>query len=202
MIERLVVASGNTGKLAELQALLTGLVSELRPQSFYDVPTAAETGTTFVENAIIKARHAASHTRLPALADDSGLEIPALDGEPGVRSARWAGDEADDPANNARLVDALLDLGPDERVAHYRCVIVLMRHAGDPAPLIAEGRWSGQLIETPQGDGGFGYDPHFYLPALGCTAAELPAAEKNRQSHRGQALNALRRHLEAEWATP
>ncbi|MEX0374957.1 RdgB/HAM1 family non-canonical purine NTP pyrophosphatase [Spiribacter pallidus] len=199
MIERLVVASGNAGKLAELQQLLSGLVTELRPQSFYDVPTAAETGTTFIENAIIKARNAALHTRLPALADDSGLEIPALDGAPGVRSARWAGDEADDRANNARLVDALLDLGPDGRVAHYRCVIALMRHADDPAPLIAEGRWRGQLIETAQGDGGFGYDPHFYLPASGCTAAELPAAEKNRQSHRGQALQALRRRLEAEW---
>ena len=200
-IDRLVLASGNPGKVDELQALLAGLVGEIRPQSFYYVPEAAETGTTFVENAIIKARNAAAHTGLAAIADDSGLEIPALDGAPGVRSARWAGEDADDAANNARLRDALLDLAADERRAHYRCVLVFMRHADDPAPVIAEGVWDGELIETGRGSGGFGYDPHFYLPTQGRTAAELDAATKNRLSHRGQALAILRERLEAIWST-
>ena len=199
VIERLVLASGNEGKLAELTGLLSGQIGEIVPQSFYFVPGAEETGSTFVENAIIKARNAAAHTGLPAIADDSGLEIPALDGEPGVRSARWAGEDASDADNNARLRDALIDLDAHQRGAAYRCVLVAMRHAADPAPLIAEGMWTGQLIETPQGDGGFGYDPHFYLPEAGCTAAELPADTKNMLSHRGQALSALRRRLEQEW---
>lgn len=202
LIERLVLASGNEGKLAELASLLSGQVGEIIPQSFYFVPTADETGSTFVENAIIKARHAAAHTGLPAIADDSGLEIPALDGEPGVRSARWAGEDASDADNNARLRDALIDLAAHERAAAYRCVLVAMRHAADPAPLIAEGVWSGQLTETPQGDSGFGYDPHFFLPEASCTAAELPADTKNMLSHRGQALSALRRRLEQEWRQP
>lgn len=200
-IERLVLASGNTGKLTELAQLLEGLVTEIRAQSFYYVPEAEETGTTFVENAIIKARNAAIHTRLPVIADDSGLEIPALDGAPGVRSARWAGDHADDAANNACLQDALIDLAENERLARYRCVLVYLRHAEDPAPLIAEGVWQGEVIATPRGDQGFGYDPHFFLPDLDCTAAELDAQTKNQQSHRGQALRALRQQLEVEWAT-
>ena len=199
-LSRLVLASGNQGKLAELEALLTGLVEEVLPQSFYYVPEAQETGATFVENAIIKARNAAVHTGLPTIADDSGLEIPALDGAPGVRSARWAGEDADDAANNARLRDALLDLDDTERDAAYRCVLVFMRHATDPVPLIAEGVWYGRLIDEPSGDQGFGYDPHFFLPEAGCTAAELPADTKNMLSHRGQALAAMRRRLETEWA--
>lgn len=199
-IEKLVMASGNQGKLAELEALLNGLVREIRPQSFYYVPEAAETGTTFVENAIIKARNAAEHTGLPAIADDSGLEIAGLDGAPGVRSARWAGEDADDAANNACLQDALIDLNNDECAACYRCVLVYMRHAADPAPVIAEGVWHGRVIAQPQGEQGFGYDPHFYLPAEGCTAAQLDAQRKNELSHRAQALQALRRQLETEWA--
>jgi len=199
VVERLVLASGNPGKVNELESLLDGLVAEIRPQSFYYVPEAAETGTTFIENAIIKARNAAAHTGLPAVADDSGLEIPALDGAPGVRSARWAGDDADQTANNARLCDELIDLGPHERTALYRCVLVYMRHADDPAPLIAEGHWVGEVTDQPRGTGGFGYDPHFYLPEQGCTAAELDAATKNRLSHRGQALGHLRSRMEALW---
>jgi XTP/dITP diphosphohydrolase len=198
-IERLVLASGNPGKLEELTELLSRLVTAIVPQSYYFVPAAEETGGTFVENAIIKARNAAAHTGLPAIADDSGLEIPALDGAPGVRSARWAGNDASDADNNAQLRDALLDLDETQRSAAYRCVLVAMRHADDPAPLIAEGVWTGQLIETPQGSGGFGYDPHFYLPESGCTAAALPAETKHMLSHRGQALGALRRRLEQEW---
>lgn len=197
ILERVVLASGNPGKIAELEALLTGLVGQILPQSFYFVPQAEETGSTFIENAIIKARNAAEHTGLPAIADDSGLEIPALDGLPGVRSARWAGEDADDAANNACLQDALIDLAADERAARYRCVLVFLRHAGDPAPVIAEGVWEGELIADPRGDGGFGYDPHFFLPGLGCTAAEIGAEEKNRISHRGQALACLREALGA-----
>lgn len=198
-VERLVLASGNQGKLLELEALLEGLITDIRPQSFYYVPEAAETGTTFIENAIIKARNAAEHTGLPAIADDSGLEISGLDGAPGVRSARWAGDEADDAANNACLQDALIDLEPEERKACYRCVLVYLRHAADPAPVIAEGVWHGEVIAEPRGSAGFGYDPHFYLPEQACTAAELDAAQKNQLSHRAQALRDLRQRLEAEW---
>lgn len=201
-VDRLVLATGNPGKVSELQQLLAGLVETIRPQSFYYVPEAEETGTTFIENAIIKARHAAAHTGLPAIADDSGLEIPALDGAPGVFSARWAGEAADDAANCERLRDELLDLGPNERAAHYRCVVVYMAHAADPAPVIAQGVWTGVLTETPRGTGGFGYDPHFYLPALDCTAAELDTTTKNRLSHRGQALVRLREQLEARWMAP
>ncbi len=193
----LVLASGNPGKLRELAALLDGLGYRLLPQSQFGVPEVAETGTTFVENAIIKARHAAELTGLPALADDSGIEVDALDGAPGVYSARFSGDNATDASNNALLVEKLRDLPPAERGARYRAVIVYMRHAADPSPIICEGSWEGRIQLQPAGDGGFGYDPHFYLADLGCTAAELDADEKNRRSHRGQALAALRRRLEA-----
>ena len=195
-MKRLVLASGNPGKLRELDAILADLGYELHPQSEFGVGTVAETGTTFVENAIIKARHAAQHTGLPALADDSGIEVDALDGAPGVYSARFAGEEADDAANNALLVEKLSALPDADRSARYRAVIVLMRHAGDPSPLICEGSWEGVIQLQPAGDGGFGYDPYFYLPELGCTSAELSADEKNRISHRGQALAALKRKLQ------
>ena len=195
MIE-LVLASGNPGKLRELAALLDDLGYHLSPQSQFGVPEVAETGTTFVENAIIKARHAAEITGLPALADDSGIEVDALDGAPGVYSARFSGDGATDASNNALLVEKLREVPPGERGARYRAVIVLMRHAADPSPLICEGSWQGQIQLQPAGDGGFGYDPYFYLPELGCTAAELDADEKNRRSHRGQALAELKRRLE------
>ena len=197
-MKKLVLASGNAGKLRELKRILADLGYDLHPQSEFGVSEVAETGTTFVENAIIKARHAAEFTGLPALADDSGIEVDALGGAPGVYSARFAGSDADDDANNALLVEKLRDVPAAERSARYRAVIVLMRHAGDPSPLICEGSWEGMIQLTPQGDGGFGYDPYFYLPELGCTSAELSAAEKNRLSHRGQALVELKRKLKGD----
>lgn len=194
-MKRLVLASGNPGKLHELSAILDDLGYELHPQSEFDVSEVAETGTTFVENAIIKARHAAEHTGLPALADDSGIEVDALDGAPGVYSARFSGPGADDAANNALLVEKLRDVPPMERSARYRAVIVLMRHAADPSPLICEGSWEGVIQLEPAGNGGFGYDPYFYLTDRECTSAQLTAVEKNRLSHRGKALAELKRKL-------
>ncbi|MFZ9036532.1 MAG: RdgB/HAM1 family non-canonical purine NTP pyrophosphatase [Gammaproteobacteria bacterium] len=194
-MKRLVLASGNPGKLRELSQLLDDLGYELHPQSEFGVSEVAETGTTFVENAIIKARHAAAHTDLPALADDSGIEVDALDGAPGVYSARFAGPDADDASNNALLVEKLRSVPSELRTARYRAVIVLMRHAADPSPLICEGSWEGMIQLEPAGSGGFGYDPYFYLPERGCTSAELSRDEKNRLSHRGQALTELKRRL-------
>jgi XTP/dITP diphosphohydrolase len=194
-MKRLVLASGNPGKLRELSAILADLGYELHAQSEFGVAEAAETGTTFVENAIIKARHAAALTGLPALADDSGLEVDALDGAPGVYSARFAGADADDAANNALLVEKLQQLPVAERGARFRAVIVLMRHAADPSPLICEGSWQGVIQLEPAGEGGFGYDPHFFIAELGCTSAQLGAAVKNRLSHRGKALDELKRRL-------
>ena len=190
-----VLASGNPGKLRELSALLDDFGWHLRPQSDFAVPTVAETGTTFVENAIIKARHAARHCGLPALADDSGLEVDALDGAPGVYSARFAGPDASDADNNALLIERVRDLPAAARSARFRAVIVYLRHADDPAPLICEGSWEGRIQLEPSGEGGFGYDPYFFLPPLGCSSAELEPAQKNRLSHRGQALAKLRQRL-------
>ncbi len=197
-MKQLVLASGNPGKLRELSAILDELGYQLHAQSEFGVDEVAETGTTFVENAIIKARHAATITGLPALADDSGIEVDALDGAPGVYSARFAGANADDAANNALLVDKLRNVPPAERSARYRAVIVLMRHAADPSPLICEGSWEGMIQLDPAGDGGFGYDPYFFLPDLGCTSAQLSASEKNRLSHRGAALQELKRKLKEQ----
>jgi XTP/dITP diphosphohydrolase len=184
--------------MRELSAILDELGYQLHAQSEFGVDEVAETGTTFVENAIIKARHAATITGLPALADDSGIEVDALDGAPGVYSARFAGANADDAANNALLVDKLRNVPPAERSARYRAVIVLMRHAADPSPLICEGSWEGMIQLDPAGDGGFGYDPYFFLPDLGCTSAQLSASEKNRLSHRGAALQELKRKLKEQ----
>ena len=195
-MKQLVLASGNPGKLRELSAILDDLGYQLHAQSEYGVSEVAETGTTFVENAIIKARHAASHTGLPALADDSGIEVDALDGAPGVYSARFSGPAADDAANNALLVEKLQAVPVAERSARYRAVIVFMRHAGDPSPLICEGSWEGMIQLQPAGSGGFGYDPYFFVPELGCTSAELSATEKNRISHRGKALAELKKKLQ------
>lgn len=189
MIRRLVVASGNAGKLREIGEILAPLAIEALPQSAFGVPEAEEPFRTFVENALAKARHAAAHTGLPALADDSGLCVAALGGEPGVHSARFAGEPRDDARNNALLVERLR--GIDDRAAHYACVMVLVRHADDPEPLIAIGRWHGEIVDTPRGAGGFGYDPYFLVPAFGRTAAELGADEKNAISHRGLALRRL-----------
>lgn len=188
-LSRLVVASGNPGKLRELAALLRPLGIEPVAQTDLGVPEADEPHPTFVENALAKARNAARHTGLPALADDSGILADALGGEPGVHSARFAGEPRSDERNNRKLVE-LLRTAPT-RSAHYYCVIVLMRRADDPQPLIAEGEWHGEIILAPRGSGGFGYDPYFLLPELGLTAAELDAEHKNRISHRGQALAAL-----------
>jgi XTP/dITP diphosphohydrolase len=194
-MKQLVLASANPGKLRELSDILDDLGFQLHAQSEFDVAEVAETGTTFVENAIIKARHAAALTGLPALADDSGIEVDALDGAPGVYSARFAGADADDSANNALLVSRLQAVPAAERSARYRAVIVFMRHAGDPSPLICEGCWEGIIQLEPAGTGGFGYDPYFYLPDQGCTSAQLSADEKNRLSHRGAALQELKRKL-------
>ncbi len=193
---KLILASGNAGKLAELRRLLEPLGIDLESQAALGIAPAAETRSTFVENALDKARHASRESGLPALADDSGLVVPMLGGAPGIRSARYAGDDADDDANNAKLIAALGDAR--EPAAHFYCALVLLRHPEDPAPLVATGRWDGRILGEPRGDGGFGYDPLFLVPGAGCTAAELPAAEKNRLSHRGQAMAMLLESLRAE----
>ena len=191
--QRIVLASGNKGKLRELQAVLGGDAVELLPQSDFEVSSVAETGLSFVENAIIKARHASEQTGLPALADDSGIEVDALKGEPGIYSARYAGSEGDDAdaLNNARLLAELSDVPEAERTARFQCVIVYMRHARDPMPLICQGTWEGRILFAEQGDNGFGYDPLFYVPTHECSSAELDPATKNSLSHRGQALASL-----------
>ncbi len=193
MSQTLVLASNNRGKLKEFSQLLAPLGFELRTQGELGIDEAEEPHATFVENALAKARHAARASGLPAMADDSGICVPALGGAPGVLSARFAGEPKSDAANNRKLVDSLA--WQADKSAYYYCVLVYLRHADDPQPVIAEGRWNGQIIAEPRGDGGFGYDPHFLLPELGKTAAELSAEDKNRQSHRGQALQALIRQL-------
>lgn len=188
-MKRIVLASNNAGKVREIHDLLAPLDLDVIPQGALRIPEAEEPHHTFVENALAKARHAAQASGLPALADDSGICAVALDGEPGVHSAYYAGHPRSDDANNRKLVAALTGTG--ERRAHYYCVMVLVRRPDDPEPLIAEGRWHGEVIDTPRGSGGFGYDPYFLLPDLGRTAAELAPAEKNAISHRGKALRRL-----------
>ena len=188
-MNRIVLASGNAGKLREFAELLAPEGFEIVPQGTLGVPEAEEPHFTFVENALAKARHAAAHTGLPALADDSGICVSALGGEPGVHSARYAGEPKSDDRNNAKLVAALA--GNPDRRAHYYCVIVLVRRADDPEPLIAEGRWHGEVIDSPRGAGGFGYDPYFLIPEFGRTVAELDPPTKNAASHRGTALRRL-----------
>ncbi|SAK59118.1 RdgB/HAM1 family non-canonical purine NTP pyrophosphatase [Caballeronia ptereochthonis] len=193
---RVVLASNNAGKLREFASLLDAAGIELVAQGELGVPEAPEPHATFVENALAKARHASALTGLPALADDSGLCVRALNGAPGVYSARYAsmnGGEKSDAANNARLVADLA--GETDRRAYYFCVLVLVRHADDPEPLIAEGRWHGEVIDAPRGAHGFGYDPHFFLPSLDATAAELDPARKNALSHRALALRDLLQRL-------
>jgi len=188
-MKQLVLASNNAGKLREFQALLAPLGWEVIPQAKLGVSEAEEPHHTFVENALAKARHAARATGLPALADDSGICVSALGGAPGVYSARFAGEPKSDDRNNALLIEKLK--GEADRRAHYVCVLVLVRSENDPQPLIAEGEWHGRIVDTPSGDGGFGYDPYFWLPDYGMTAAQLPADRKNAVSHRGIALQAL-----------
>ena len=192
-MKQLVIASGNAGKLREIQAILSPLGYAVLTQAELNIADAEEPHLTFIENALAKARHAAGLAGLPALADDSGVCAPALGGEPGVHSARYAGDAARrkerDARNNDKLVAALS--GSSDRRAYYYCAMVLVRHAADPQPLIGEGYWWGEIRSEARGSNGFGYDPHFLLPELGKTAAELDAAHKNRLSHRGQALRQL-----------
>jgi XTP/dITP diphosphohydrolase len=190
---QIVLASGNSGKLREFSQLLAPLGFSLTPQSEFDVPEAAETGLSFVENAIIKARHAAKITGLPALADDSGLEVDALHGAPGIYSSRFAGSDASDEENIEALLNALQDVPDGERSGRFQCVLVFMRHAEDPTPLICQGTWQGQILLEAAGDGGFGYDPIFFVPETDCSAAELSDQQKHAISHRGQAM---RRFLE------
>ena len=188
---RWVLASGNSGKLREIQALLTDSGIELVAQGELDVRSPEETGATFVENALLKARHAALETGLPAIADDSGLAVDALAGAPGIHSARFAGPGADAQANVVKLLDSLAETPDDQRGARYHCVIVALLSADDPAPLISYADWPGVIARHPAGEGGFGYDPTFYDPELGATAAQLSAEVKNRVSHRGRALAKL-----------
>lgn len=189
MTTKLVLASNNAGKLREFGQLLAPVGFEVHAQREFNVPEAEEPHPTFIENALAKARHAARLTGLPALADDSGVCVNALGGAPGVHSARYAGEPKSDARNNGRLIEDLA--AHADKSAFYYCVLVFVRHADDPQPLIAEGRWDGEIITEPRGEGGFGYDPYFLLPALQKTVAELGADEKNRLSHRGQALRAL-----------
>ena len=181
-----VLASGNTGKLREFDALFAPLGITLVAQGTLNIPDAPEPHPTFIENALAKARHASLLSGRPALADDSGICIAALDGKPGVRSARYAGPDSDDANNNAKVIAELR--GISDRRAHYVCALVFIRHALDPEPVIVQTQWHGEFMDVPRGNAGFGYDPHFLIPALGKTAAELDPAEKNKLSHRGQAL--------------
>lgn len=189
MSRTLILASNNAGKLKEFSALLAPINFDLHTQSEFNVPEAEEPHVTFVENAIAKARHASRLTGKPALADDSGVCVNALGGAPGVYSARYAGEPKSDQRNNEKLIADLA--AHADKSAYYYCVLVFVRHADDPQPVIADGRWNGEMIDTPRGQGGFGYDPYFWIPELQKTAAELTAEEKNRLSHRGQALRAL-----------
>jgi len=196
-VKRVVLASANPGKLRELAALVAPLGFELLPQSALGIDPVPETGTTFRDNALLKARHAAQAARLPALADDSGIEVDALGGRPGVRSARFAGEGASDTANLALLLAELEGVAEPRRTARYRCAVVWLRSADDPAPVIAQGTWEGRIARAPRGSGGFGYDPAFIPAGEARTAAELPAQEKNQVSHRARALRALVAALES-----
>lgn len=190
-IERIVLASSNPGKVSEINALLEESGIEILAQTHFGVPEAEESGLSFIENALIKARNASLHTGLAAIADDSGLEVDALNGAPGIYSARYAGDAGDDVHNNRKLLAALAGLSPQLRSARFRCVMVFLRHPGDSSPLVAEGTWKGSILTAPKGNGGFGYDPLFQVSETNCSAAELDPIEKNYISHRGQALRAL-----------
>jgi XTP/dITP diphosphohydrolase len=194
-MKKILLASSNPGKVREIQAILANHDIEVVPQSVFRIPDAVETGLTFIENAILKARQAARLSGLPTIADDSGLEVDALQGAPGVFSARYAGEGATDAANNAELLRNMDGMPDDRRTARFRCVMVLLRHERDPSPLIGQGTWEGIILREPRGAGGFGYDPLFFVPETGCASAELPAEEKNRLSHRGKALRSLAEQL-------
>jgi XTP/dITP diphosphohydrolase len=189
--QKIVLASGNRKKVAELQHLLQPLGIAIIPQSQLHIPDADETGLTFIENAILKARHACRLSGLPAIADDSGLEVDALDGAPGIYSARFAGVPCNDANNNMLLLEKMKHLAPENRCARFQCVLVYLRHAEDPTPLICQGSWGGSILLTPQGAQGFGYDPLFFVPTHSCSTAEMLPEEKAAISHRGQAMRQL-----------
>ena len=190
-MKEIVLASSNPGKVREINQLLSTLELHVQPQSEFGVVDAEETGLTFVENAILKARNAAQHTGLPAIADDSGIEVDALNGAPGIYSARFAGDNASDRQNLEKLLAELDGLPEAQRSARFQCLMVFMEHAHDPTPVICQGTWEGRILFAARGDNGFGYDPVFYVPTHDCSSAELPADVKNTLSHRGQALRQL-----------
>ena len=191
MSRRIVLASNNAGKVREIGQLLSAQDIEVLPQSEFGIPEVDETGLTFVENAILKARHAAHLAGLPAIADDSGIEVDALNGAPGIYSARFAGIGASDNENLQKLLEELKDVPEAERTARFQCLMVYMRHDNDPTPIICQGTWEGRILIEPRGSGGFGYDPVFYVPTHDCASAELSPEEKNRLSHRGQAIRQL-----------
>jgi len=195
-MKRIVLASSNPGKVREINQLLAGLNIEVVPQSQFDVPDIEETGLSFVENALLKARNAAEHTGLPAIADDSGIEVDALNGAPGIYSARYAGVGASDQQNLDKLLAELQDVPQNLRSARFQCLMVYLRHATDPTPLICQGTWNGRILFAAQGINGFGYDPVFYVPTHDCSSAQLPPEVKNTLSHRGQALRHLLAALE------
>ncbi|GMR06204.1 MAG: XTP/dITP diphosphatase [Gammaproteobacteria bacterium] len=188
MTQRIVLATGNVGKLKEMREIFSIVDVDIVAQSEFDTPEAIEDGLSFIENAIIKARNAAAHAGLPALSDDSGIEVDALDGEPGIHSARYAGD---DESNIQRLLRELDGIAEEKRTARFQCVMVYLRHPNDPVPVIAHGVWEGRILSSTHGQGGFGYDPVFYVPERDCSAAELTAEDKNALSHRGQALRQM-----------
>lgn len=196
MNKKVILATGNKGKVKELASMLSGLGLEVLPQSEFSVTEVAETGTTFVENAIIKARHAAKSTGLPAIADDSGLSVDALGGAPGVYSARYSGEQATDNSNIIKLLNAMTDIPKGKRQARFLCVLVFMRHADDPTPIICQGEWHGEITTEQHGENGFGYDPVFWVEAQNCSSAQLSAEQKNALSHRGKALKLLLTQLQ------
>jgi XTP/dITP diphosphohydrolase len=198
--QQVVLASSSAGKLEEFRSLLADAGFDVLPQADFDVTDVEETGLTFVENAILKARNACRKSGLPAIADDSGLEVEALMDKPGIYSSRFAGVEGEerDSANNQKLINSLHGLARDERTARFQCVLVYMRHAEDPTPIICQGTWEGLILHQSSGDGGFGYDPLFYVPEHDCSAAELSKADKNAISHRGQAMRQLLQQLTAQ----
>jgi len=189
--EKIVLASNNAGKVREINQLLAGQQIQVVPQKELSIEDIEETGLTFVENAILKARHAAKESGLAAIADDSGLEVDALKGAPGIYSARFAGSECNDKDNNIKLLESLKEVPTEERSARFQCVMVYMRHADDPTPVICQGTWEGRILAKPSGDNGFGYDPLFFVPEHDCASAELSPEVKNQLSHRGQALRKL-----------
>ena len=197
-MSKLVLATGNQGKVKEMSNLLADFGFDVVAQSDYNVSSVAETGTTFIENAIIKARHAAKETGLPAIADDSGLEVDYLNGAPGIYSARFAGEDASDADNIDKLLAEMKDIPAEQRTARFHCVLVMMRHENDPTPLVCHGSWEGSILTERHGENGFGYDPVFWVPEDQCASAQLPPARKKQLSHRGKALQQLFSALKAD----